>query len=689
MKHNNRNTKKLGKQHARYKTRTKISQPISKAKDNIKSLADRCKKFIYNYSDYNITPIQIVALSRGFKFIPTPKMPHRSQILEDFHELARKMRMRYIMRNKRKKHHVFKLPSKWDPSTSQNTVLEEYLDETLYELSKIKRIKPISNMSKAEKIALNELKNNKSIVIKPIDKGKACAIVSREQYTAEAQRQLSAFHYQKVDHDWTSETCTLVDDLVEDLFDNKIISKETREYLLTSNRIIKVPSLYLLVKAHKAKPENTAFAGRCIISGVNAPTKYISEYLDYFLLPIVQQQETYLKDSPELIKKLANLRLPADVLICTMDVTSLYTNIDQEECVDIITKRLEETNIKYKLPKPPKPFVKRILELILKRNCFEFDGEFYIQTWGVAMGNIASPEISDLVMYGLEKEFILTDPNILYYARYRDDLLILYQPRPNELANLISKLNRCHKTLKFTSEISDQQVTFLDLQIFKGPNFEQTGILDHRVNQKATDTHQWLDPTSAHCPSVFQALVKGETLRYLRGNTIESEFINKVNFFTDKLVERSYNRDEVNEITSKIKFENRNEYLTSSKPAKEENKKSIPLVFITTYTPHIRKEELRAKIVKHWHKIENHRELSKLFPKPPIMAYKRARNLADTVISSKLPAVETPAVIKQRPPPKSSLSHGTAPASPTQQMPLTLDNNDRELLQCLVELANE
>ena len=182
--------------------------------------------------------VQIVALSRGFKFIPTPKTPHHSQILEGVHELARKMRMRYIMRNKRKKHHVFKLPSKWDPSTSHNTVLEEYLNETLYELSKIKRIKPKSNMSKAEKVALNELKNNKSIVIKPIDKGKACAIVSREQYTAEAQRQLSAFHYQKVDHDWTSETCTLVDDLVEDLFDNKIISKETREYLITSNRII-------------------------------------------------------------------------------------------------------------------------------------------------------------------------------------------------------------------------------------------------------------------------------------------------------------------------------------------------------------------------------------------------------------------------------------------------------------------
>ena len=123
------------------------------------------------------------------------------------------------------------------------------------------------------------------------------------------------------------------------------------------------------------------------------------------------------------------------------------------------------------------------------------------------MGNIASPEISDLVIYGLEKEFIFTDPNILYYARYRDDLLILFQPRPDDLSNLISKFNRCHKTLKFTSEISDQQVTFLDLQIFKGPNFAQTDILDHRVNQKATDTHQWLDPTPGilHQPTVHRS----------------------------------------------------------------------------------------------------------------------------------------------------------------------------------------
>ena len=70
---------------------------------------------------------------------------------------------------------------------------------------------------------------------------------------------------------------------------------------------------------------------------------------------------------------------------------------------------------------------------------------------------------------------------------------------------------------------------------------------------------------------VFEALIKGETLRYSGGNTFESEFKNKVNFLNDKLVEGNYNRDEVSEITSQIKVENRSENLTSSNRKKTKN----------------------------------------------------------------------------------------------------------------------
>ncbi len=480
---------------------------ISKA--NIKAKADLCKRFIYNYSDYQLSDIQTIALSKGFKFIPVGKKPPRTQILRDFHQLARKMRMKYIMRHKFDKPALFKLPSTWDPISSENTFLEEYLDETKLELSKLNTCKPKNNLTVAENNALSELRNNKSIVIKPIDKGKACAVVSRAQYIQEAKRQLSAFQYQPIDHDMTFETAKLADDIVEDLCNEGYICDHTREYLLSSNHDIKTPSFYLLVKAHKPKPENSDFCGRPIISGCCSPTKTLSEYLDYFLLPIVQSQDTYLKDSPELIKLLSNLKLPQDITLVTADVTSLYTNILQDECIDVVVDRLSKSNIKYKFPKPPSHLVRRILDLILKRNCFEFNGEFYTQIVGAAQGNIVSPEVSDLIMYTLEKEFILTDPNIVFYRRYRDDILLCYQGNNVELQDLQSRMNTAHPTLKFTFDISDYQVTYLDLQIYKGDRFLKSGHLDHKIHTKKTETHQWLCPESAHCPSVFSALVLG------------------------------------------------------------------------------------------------------------------------------------------------------------------------------------
>ena len=671
---------------------------ISNAQANIKAQANKCRRFIYNYTEQTLSDIEIIALSKGFKYIPTPKQPHRTQILKDFNDLARRMRIKYIMRDKHSKYKLFKLPSPWVPRSSGNTILEEYLDETMYELSKIPTIKPMSNLSKAEKIALTNLTNNKSLVIKPIDKGKACAVVSRTQYIAEAERQLSAFHYKQIDFDLTHATSLMADEIVEDLFTNKYIDKHAREYLLSSNHDIKTPCLYLLVKAHKAKPETTAFAGRPIISGCNAATRMLSEYIDYFLLPIVQAQDTYLKDSPELINLLSDLTLPPDITMVISDVTSLYTNIPQDECINIVIDKLEKSNIRYQIPKPPSHLVRRILELILKRNCFEFNGRFYTQTYGASQGNICSPEISDLVMHVLETEFILPDKNILFYRRYRDDILMFYNgPRP-ELEGLMSKMNIVHPTLKFTFDVSDTIVTYLDLQIYKGDRFKSTGKLDHRVNTKKTDTHQWLSPNSAHCPSVFNAMIKGESIRYLRACTSEHEFNDKIDFFTTKLVERGYNHDNVTEITSQISHKNRGKYVNKTnindvKPTGNIN--NIPLVFVTTFTPHTRKSDLKNVLSKHWHKIENTGILHQLFPQKPLLAYKRAKNISDQIVRSKLPKSEPRGdddaelsinshseTMHDAPTPKVGRLESAYPSE-------NFNAFDREVLQCLIDLAWE
>ena len=94
------------------------------------------------------------------------------------------------------------------------------------------------------------------------------------------------------------------------------------------------------------------------------------------------------------------------------------------------------------------------------------------------MGSQSSPEICDIVMYRLENKIIPTDPNILKWLRYRDDILLLYKGTALELSSLVAKMNEIHPSLKFTMEVSDEEITYLDLKIFKGTKFQSSGILD-------------------------------------------------------------------------------------------------------------------------------------------------------------------------------------------------------------------
>ena len=253
-----------------------------------------------------------------------------------------------------------------------------------------------------------------------------------------------------------------------------------------------------------------------------------------------------------------------------------------------------------------------------------------MQSWNIRFGHV----------YELEKKHILTDPNIIFYKRYRDDEICVYIGDDHQLQGLIDRLNSCHQSLKFTFEVANQLVTYLDLLIFKGDRFKTSDRLDRKVNQKKTDTHQWLSPDSAHSPDIFPAMILGESIRYMRSCTSKQHFAQKINFFSDKLVERGYNRDNVNMITEKLQHENRAKYLQTSMKDKHDKKVNPPLVMVTTYTPHTR---------KHWNKIESNKALNKLFPNPPLLAYKRAKNLADLIVrsnSQKLKRTRNPCTIK-------------------------------------------
>ena len=121
---------------------------------------------------------------------------------------------------------------------------------------------------------------------------------------------------------------------------------------------------YTLTKTHKP-----TLVDRPIVSGCDGSTEKLSSFV---LQPIAQQQRSYLKDTTDFINYIENTKVPADAILILMDLTSLYTNIPQEEGIHTVCRAYET----FYINKPiPTQLLEQALRLILQENSFQFNGK--------------------------------------------------------------------------------------------------------------------------------------------------------------------------------------------------------------------------------------------------------------------------------------------------------------------------
>ena len=74
----------------------------------------------------------------------------------------------------------------------------------------------------------------------------------------------------------------------------------------------------------------------------------------------------------------------------------------------------------------------------------------------------------------------------LTWKRYIDDVFSLWNINKEEINSFIELGNSYHPTIKFTSEISDKEIIFLDTCVYKGERFKER-IRSRRANALQTD----------------------------------------------------------------------------------------------------------------------------------------------------------------------------------------------------------
>ncbi|CAC5371890.1 unnamed protein product [Mytilus coruscus] len=168
----------------------------------------RAAKYVDIFTKEKLCTAEILVLAKGLKFIPSPNLRNaKKTLINDFNELARKMRCKYHFDNGSHQYnrHPFLSKSGYKPNWANNAI-ENYLFSTRIELEKIQIKSFKDNLPKNERKALQSLRSNDHIIIKKADKNSSTVVLDKELYIKMANDQLNDnVHYEKINESHTTE----------------------------------------------------------------------------------------------------------------------------------------------------------------------------------------------------------------------------------------------------------------------------------------------------------------------------------------------------------------------------------------------------------------------------------------------------------------------------------------------------
>ena len=511
----------------------------------------KLKNNIINLSDYRLSDIEVDLLNRGLSFVPTPNI-HKGSIVNAAVDLGRRLKIKYFFRgfrgNYTKNKKTFTLKSKWIPTDKViDPNLLNCISDFTSEVDKLDLLREKENLSPSELSALRGIREHKNLVFKKADKGSATVIMDKQHYLTEGYRQLTNSHYyKKLNAPLFHQTSIKVAEILNKLRKAGVIVEKQLQYLLPPVNP-RPRRFYMLPKIHKAADSwtlpNKMPPGRPIVSDCNSESKNVAGFIDSFLKPPAMKHPSFIKNTYDFVNKISNLTIPDNCLLITLDVESMYTNIDHDKGLTAVSEAVG-------LRGPLYDGIMQLLELSLKNNDFMFNGEWYLQTIGTSMGRDWAPHYADIYMAKFEKEALHKSPLKPHtYYRYLDDIFIVWPHGEDAFITFLESLNQHEPPIKFKASINKERINYLDTTIFKNPGNKNELLT--KVFFKPTDTHQLLHKTSFHPKHTFQGIIKSQITRFFRICSNESDFDEACNILFKKLTKRNYSRRWLRSLKSK------------------------------------------------------------------------------------------------------------------------------------------
>ena len=285
-----------------------------------------------------------------------------------------------------------------------------------------------SKITKEEHRAIKELREEQTRVVLMPDKGLAMVVMDKQDYTDKILTLLTdTSTYNTISKDPTTRLRTTLITTLKDIKQKGGLSDTTYRKVYPTSAV--PPKFYGLPKINKI---GTPL--RPIVSSRGSITYGVAKELAGLICLLVGLSPHHLRTIQHFVQHIEKARLKPEEVMASYDVKALFTSVPMDPSIQIVKQKLQQDPTLPNRTNMSIPHIVTLLEFFLKNTYFLFQGKYYKQVHGAALGSPISPLIAKLFMEKFEVKALSTAPHPLHlWLRFDGDIYVMQKAEQSQL----------------------------------------------------------------------------------------------------------------------------------------------------------------------------------------------------------------------------------------------------------------